>query len=84
MRRYKRHYKIPTRPGLNKAQLVDVSCHFDLCNRTADLPVLVFSLDLIFPLNDWKLILKLLKGSSYVCYTIFKHFNLKKMYILES
>ena len=25
LRRYKRHYKIPARPGLNKAQLVDVS-----------------------------------------------------------
>ncbi|KAK8390958.1 hypothetical protein O3P69_016958 [Scylla paramamosain] len=24
LRRYKRHYKIPTRPGLNKAQLVDI------------------------------------------------------------
>lgn len=25
LRRYKRHYKVPTRPGLNKAQLADVS-----------------------------------------------------------
>lgn len=25
LRRYKRHYKMPTRPGINKAQLVDVS-----------------------------------------------------------
>lgn len=24
LRRYKRHYKVPTRPGLNKAQLVEV------------------------------------------------------------
>ena len=25
LRRYKKHYRIPTRPGLNKAQLADVS-----------------------------------------------------------
>lgn len=25
LRRYKRHYKVPTRPGTNKAQLADVS-----------------------------------------------------------
>lgn len=25
LRRYKRHYKVSTRPGLNKAQLADVS-----------------------------------------------------------
>lgn len=25
LRRYKRHYKLQTRPGLNKAQLADVS-----------------------------------------------------------
>lgn len=25
LRRYKRHYKVPTRPGLNKAQLAEVS-----------------------------------------------------------
>lgn len=25
LRRYKRHYKVQTRPGLNKAQLADVS-----------------------------------------------------------
>lgn len=25
LRRYKRHYKVPARPGLNKAQLADVS-----------------------------------------------------------
>lgn len=25
LRRYKKHFKIPTRPGLNKAQLADVS-----------------------------------------------------------
>lgn len=25
LRRYKRHYKVVTRPGLNKAQLADVS-----------------------------------------------------------
>lgn len=25
LRRYKKHYKVPTRPGLNKAQLADVS-----------------------------------------------------------
>ena len=24
LRRYKRHYKVPTRPGLNKAQLAEV------------------------------------------------------------
>ncbi|XP_059553616.1 histone deacetylase complex subunit SAP30 isoform X2 [Myotis daubentonii] len=29
LRRYKRHFKLPTRPGLNKAQLVEiVGCHF--------------------------------------------------------
>lgn len=27
LRRYKRHFKIPTRPGLNKAQLADVSSY---------------------------------------------------------
>lgn len=27
LRRYKRHYKVPTRPSLNKAQLADVSNH---------------------------------------------------------
>jgi len=26
LRRYKRHFKLPTRPGINKAQLADVSC----------------------------------------------------------
>ena len=25
LRRYKRHYKVPTRPGLNKAQLAEVN-----------------------------------------------------------
>lgn len=25
LRRYKKHFKIPSRPGLNKAQLADVS-----------------------------------------------------------
>lgn len=25
LRRYKKHFKIPTRPGMNKAQLADVS-----------------------------------------------------------
>jgi len=25
LRRYKKHFKIPTRPGLNKAQLAEVS-----------------------------------------------------------
>ena len=25
LRRYKKHYKVPSRPGLNKAQLADVS-----------------------------------------------------------
>lgn len=25
LRRYKRHYKVPTRPGLNKAQLAEVT-----------------------------------------------------------
>lgn len=34
LRRYKRHYKLQTRPGLNKAQLAEVS----------DNEVLVFSL----------------------------------------
>ena len=38
LRRYKRHYKVPTRPGLNKAQLADVSsvnyfCKFCLFYR---------------------------------------------------
>lgn len=28
LRRYKRHYKVPTRPGLNKAQLADVCIYF--------------------------------------------------------
>jgi histone deacetylase complex subunit SAP30 len=27
LRRYKRHYKIATRPGMNKAQLADVNKH---------------------------------------------------------
>ena len=27
LRRYKRHYKLQTRPGLNKAQLADVSVY---------------------------------------------------------
>lgn len=26
LRRYKKHHKIATRPGMNKAQLADVSC----------------------------------------------------------
>lgn len=30
LRRYKRHYKVPTRPGLNKAQLADVSINFSM------------------------------------------------------
>lgn len=30
LRRYKRHYKVPTRPGLNKAQLADVSTYYYL------------------------------------------------------
>lgn len=25
LRRYKKHFKVPTRPGMNKAQLADVS-----------------------------------------------------------
>lgn len=29
LRRYKKHFKISTRPGLNKAQLADVSSIFD-------------------------------------------------------
>lgn len=28
LRRYKKHYKVATRPGLNKAQLADVSITF--------------------------------------------------------
>ena len=32
LKRYKKHYKVPVRPGLNKAQLADVSnsmsCHY--------------------------------------------------------
>ena len=28
LRRYKRHYKLPNRPGLNKSQLADVSFIF--------------------------------------------------------
>ena len=28
LRRYKRHYKVPTRPGLNKAQLAEVWTFF--------------------------------------------------------
>lgn len=28
LRRYKRHYKVPMRQGLNKAQLADVSINF--------------------------------------------------------
>lgn len=27
LRRYKKHYKVPVRQGLNKAQLADVSCY---------------------------------------------------------
>ena len=33
LRRYKRHYKLQTRPGLNKAQLADVSMTFLLPQR---------------------------------------------------
>lgn len=29
LRRYKRHFKVSTRPGLNKAQLADVSYQWD-------------------------------------------------------
>lgn len=28
LRRYKKHYKVATRPGMNKAQLADVSVFF--------------------------------------------------------
>jgi histone deacetylase complex subunit SAP30 len=31
LRRYKRHYKVPTRPGTNKAQLADVSSY--VCDK---------------------------------------------------
>lgn len=31
LRRYKRHYKLQTRPGLNKAQLAEVSWLIDFC-----------------------------------------------------
>lgn len=31
LRRYKRHFKVATRPGLNKAQLADVSCLLYSC-----------------------------------------------------
>lgn len=29
LRRYKKHFKIPSRPGLNKAQLADVSWYYE-------------------------------------------------------
>lgn len=31
LRRYKRHYKLQTRPGLNKAQLAEVYTHTHTC-----------------------------------------------------
>lgn len=33
LRRYKKHYKISSRPGLNKAQLADVSAHATKCQK---------------------------------------------------
>lgn len=36
LRRYKKHYKVPTRPGMNKAQLADVSIFEWKCTRNGD------------------------------------------------
>lgn len=35
LRRYKRHYKVPTRPGLNKAQLADVSYNYVFLSKNS-------------------------------------------------
>lgn len=50
LRRYKRHYKIPTRPGLNKAQLADVSITVKYQN---------YNFDVVSTLNSYLLILAL-------------------------
>lgn len=44
LRRYKRHYKLQTRPGLNKAQLADVSLlYYTKCVHARDIILLLIS-----------------------------------------
>lgn len=68
LRRYKRHFKVSTRPGLNKAQLADVSTtEFYLTER--------FSYFTNTPLSYWTII----EGT---CSEISRNIALKKCYVI--
>ena len=41
LKRYKKHYKVPVRQGLNKAQLADVS-HVKMCTMKMDISNFIF------------------------------------------